>query len=134
MLAGIHILVAEDNEVNQLIIRKILHSEAPEIRIDFATDGNEALKKVEEGSYDLVLMDIQMPGADGLETTRRIRGHAKAHIRNLKIIALTAFAQESEKQACLEAGMNDYATKPVMKGDLFRKIILQMSGRPFSAA
>jgi len=134
MLAGIYILVAEDNEVNQLIIRKILHSEAPEIRIDFATDGNEALKKVEEGSYDLVLMDIQMPGADGLETTRQIRGHAKEHIRNLKIIALTAFAQESEKQACLEAGMNDYATKPVMKGELFRKIILQVLGRPFSAA
>ncbi|HRE50113.1 MAG TPA: response regulator [Flavitalea sp.] len=134
LLTNIKILIAEDNEVNQLIIRKILHSEAPEIRIDFAADGNEALKKIEAGDYDLALMDIQMPGADGLEAARRIRGHAKEHIRNLKIIALTAFAQESEKKACLEAGMNDYATKPVMKSELFRKIILQVSpGPPFSA-
>ncbi|QHV95751.1 response regulator [Spirosoma endbachense] len=121
-LAGLKILIAEDNETNKLIIRKILHSTVPSILIDFASDGDEVLAKIERSSYDIILMDIQMPKKNGLETTRLIRAHQDERINKTKIIALTAYARKAEIDKFLEAGMNDYATKPIVKDELIRKI------------
>lgn len=83
---------------------------------DVATNGLEALDALEQRHYDVIFMDIQMPEMDGIEATRRIR---KSWIsRTIKIIAITAHATEYSRKDCLEAGMDDYITKPVTTEDL----------------
>jgi CheY-like chemotaxis protein len=79
---------------------------------DWASDGMELLKSLEHGSYDVVLMDMQMPGMDGLEATRRIRRDFPPE-RQPHIIALTAAAFPEDRARCLEAGMDDYISKPI---------------------
>ena len=80
--------------------------------IELANDGREALDKLEAaGDFDLVLMDVQMPVLDGLEATRLIRKEARW--KDLPIVAMTAHAMTGDKERCLEAGMNDYISKPV---------------------
>ncbi|CAG4994086.1 Sensor histidine kinase RcsC [Dyadobacter sp. CECT 9275] len=133
-LSGLKILIAEDNEVNQLVIKRILHSEIPTIRIEFASDGDEVLSMVTKTDYDLVLMDIQMPKKNGIETTKIIREHSLPRINTLKIIALTASARKSEAEKCLANGMNGYTSKPVVKEDLMGKIFHLLSeNQDFSA-
>jgi len=106
------ILVAEDNEANQLVIRLMLDKLG--LDHDIVGDGPSALRQLEQGGYAAVLMDCQMPGLDGYEATQRIRdgaaGAAQAHI---PIFALTAHAMASDREKCIEAGMNDYLPKPV---------------------
>ena len=126
-LSGLKILVAEDNEVNQLVIKRILHSEIPTIRIEFASDGDEVISMVTEAEYDLVLMDIQMPKKNGIETTKMIREHSLPRINTLKIIALTASARKSEAENCLANGMNGYTSKPIIKEELMGKIFHLLS-------
>ena len=110
MNQGLRILVAEDNEVNQLVISAMLahlgHS------CDLACDGLEVLAKVTTGTYDLVLMDIQMPNLDGLAAARRIRA-LDSSVARIPIIALTANAMVEDRNAYLEAGMDDHVPKPV---------------------
>nr|WP_269520604.1 response regulator [Alteromonas sp. BMJM2] len=88
-----------------------------EVSVDVANDGAEAIERLSKPNakhYDLVLMDCQMPNLDGYEATRRIRdGDAGDDNIKLPIIALTAHAMDSEKQKCIDAGMNEYLTKPV---------------------
>ena len=133
-LSGLKILVAEDNEVNQLVIKRILHSEIPTIRIEFASDGDEVISMVTEAEYDLVLMDIQMPKKNGIETTKMIREHSLPRINTLKIIALTASARKSEAENCLANGMNGYTSKPIIKEELMGKIFHLLSeNQDFSA-
>lgn len=104
----IRILVVEDNPVNQMLIQKMLKKMGHEITL--ARSGYEALERISEG-YDIVLMDVQMPGIDGLETTRRIR---ELPLRpQPRIVALTANAFEEDKQAVFDAGMDRYLSKPV---------------------
>ena len=80
--------------------------------VSFAENGREALEKLEDGSeYDIVLMDIMMPEMDGFATMRAIRQQER--LRDLPIVALTAKAMKGDREACLEAGANDYITKPV---------------------
>ncbi|MEW6765308.1 MAG: ATP-binding protein [Pseudomonadota bacterium] len=112
-LTGQHVLLVEDNPVNQMVARKIL--ERLGLRVTVAPSGEAALEHTAAGAFDAVLMDCQMPGMDGLETTRRIR-HQGA---NLPIIALTANATENDRQACMLAGMDDFLSKP------FRAEVLQ---------
>jgi len=114
-LTGHHILVAEDNEANQFVVRELLTRAGATVEI--AADGREAIDKVRTGNYDLVLMDMQMPGVDGLEATRTIR--TEFPNRQLPIVALTANALKSDVDACLESGMNDYLAKPIERGLLF---------------
>ncbi|SFF33391.1 hybrid sensor histidine kinase/response regulator [Spirosoma endophyticum] len=121
-LSGLKILIAEDNETNKLIVKKLLHSEVPLLKIDFASNGDEVLSMVLESNYDIILMDIQMPNKSGLETTKIIRAHTDKKISSLKIIALTAFARKSEAANFLAIGMNDYASKPIIKLELIQKI------------
>jgi two-component system, sensor histidine kinase and response regulator len=106
---GSSVLLVEDNEVNQVMARAMLHRFG--LRVDVANDGAEAVEKVRTGSYDAVLMDLQMPVMDGLEAARAIRGLEQA--RTLPIIAMTASAFAADRDSCIEAGMNGHVAKPV---------------------
>ncbi len=108
-LAPLHILVAEDNSLNQMIIRGLMERHGH--RLDFVDDGAKAVAAVETGSFDLVLMDIQMPVMDGLEATRAIRHLPEG--KDLPIIALTANAMQGDREIYLAAGMDDHVTKPI---------------------
>ncbi|MGZ3236217.1 MAG: AAA family ATPase [Burkholderiaceae bacterium] len=110
-LDGAHVLVVEDNEVNQQIVAELLQQIG--VSTELAENGQIGLDKVlaEPGRYDAVLMDMQMPVMDGLESTRKIREQITAD--RLPIIALTANAMPHERRSCLDAGMNDYLTKPI---------------------
>lgn len=108
------ILVVEDNVVNQKVVTAVLRKRA--FAIDLATDGREALRKLETRDYDLVLMDVQMPVLDGLETTRLIRQNPRW--TDLPIIAMTAHAMNGDRERCLQAGMNAYIAKPLHPADL----------------
>jgi signal transduction histidine kinase len=104
------ILIVEDNQVNQKVVTSVLRKRG--YFIELANDGQEALAKLEKnGAYDLVLMDVQMPVLDGLETTRLIRKDARW--KNLPVVAMTAHAMNGDKERCLAAGMNGYLSKPV---------------------
>jgi signal transduction histidine kinase/CheY-like chemotaxis protein len=103
------ILVVEDNLINQEVAAGLLASFGHQV--DVAGDGREALTMIELKDYDLVLMDMQMPVLDGLAATRRIRA-LKGRNHRVPIVAMTANAMESDHQLCLEAGMDDYLSKP----------------------
>ncbi len=108
--SGKKILLAEDNEINQMVAVKQLETLGN--TVDVVANGEEALAAIEANDYALVLMDCQMPGLDGIEATRRIR--ARGFDRDgLPIIALTAHVFEQDRERCLEAGMNDFLSKPL---------------------
>lgn len=114
--AQTRILLVEDNQVNQLVAQSILHELA--LDCDFANNGLEAIASLkgapQDAPYTAVLMDCQMPELDGYETTRRIRkAISGSRYRDIPIIALTANAMLGDKEKCLDAGMNDYLTKPI---------------------
>jgi PAS domain S-box-containing protein len=111
----LHILVAEDNSVNQRLAALTL--EHLGYRADIVANGLEALEALRRQRYDVVLMDVQMPEIDGLEATRRIRAGWSAEQRP-QIIAMTANAMLEDREICLEAGMDDYLSKPLKVEDL----------------
>jgi signal transduction histidine kinase/ActR/RegA family two-component response regulator len=116
MFAGaLHVLVAEDNEVNQYVVRAMLANMGHTCEV--ARDGLEAVEMVTARHFDLVLMDIQMPNLDGLAATCRIRAMA-GDIAHIPIIALTANAMVEDREAYIEAGMNDHVAKPVEPKEL----------------
>jgi signal transduction histidine kinase/ActR/RegA family two-component response regulator len=104
------VLIVEDNEVNQLVLKGFIKKLG--YTSDSALNGEEAVTKVAEHEYDLILMDCQMPIMDGFEATEKIR-HYLADKNHIPIIAVTANAMEGDKERCLEAGMDDYLKKPV---------------------
>jgi PAS domain S-box-containing protein len=110
-----HVLVAEDNEVNQKVAVHIL--EKLGYHVEVADNGRDAIKACQLTRYDAVLMDAQMPGVDGLEATRRIR-ELEGAVRHVPIIAMTASAMKGDRERCLEAGMDDYVSKPVTPEEL----------------
>ncbi len=106
------ILLAEDNITNQQVAQGILKKLG--LAADAVANGREAIDALKTLPYDLVLMDVQMPEMDGMEATRHIRNPLSAMTnRHIPIIAMTAHAMQGDKERCLEAGMNDYVTKPV---------------------
>lgn len=118
-IKGNRILLVEDNELNQLVASELLTSVA-QAKVRVCSSGREALHAIENEPFDIVLMDIQMPGMDGYQTTKEMR-----LIRNgqdIPIIAMTANATSRDRERCLEAGMNDFITKPFEPDALFRAI------------
>jgi protein-histidine pros-kinase len=114
------ILVVEDNPVNQLVVSRVLEGAGYEVAI--ASNGREALERLQEPVWDLVLMDVQMPEMGGLEATRRYRQQEQGSRRHLPIIGLTAGAMAEDRQACLDSGMDEYVPKPVRRQDLLAAI------------
>ena len=113
----LRVLVAEDNPANQLVVQGLV--EKMGASIDFAGNGAEALEMLAKQHYDVVLMDCQMPVMDGYTATRQIRAGAVPGINpGIIIIALTAYAMPSDRQKCLDAGMNDYVPKPLRREQL----------------
>jgi len=110
------ILVAEDSEVNQVLALAMLDSLGHEAII--AADGEAALRALAKGTFDAVLMDVQMPALSGLEATRRFRETEAASGSRLPIIAMTANAMQGDREACLEAGMDGYLAKPIRRQQL----------------
>ncbi|MCX7048919.1 MAG: response regulator [Candidatus Sumerlaeota bacterium] len=115
------ILLVEDHDVNQFVAMNLLKKFG--FRADVASNGLEAVKALESLPYNLVLMDVQMPEMDGYEATRVIRD-PKSQVRNheIPIIAMTANAMQGDRERCLEAGMNDYLSKPIIPHELRAKI------------
>jgi two-component system sensor histidine kinase/response regulator len=118
-LGAARILVAEDNAVNQQITRAIL--EKAGFSVDIASDGAELLRALQTAEYDLVVMDVQMPGMDGYQTTRAIRNLDSA-VRSIPVLAMTANAMSGDRERCLACGMNEYVSKPVHAAEMLSKI------------
>ena len=120
LLAGRRILVAEDHPVNRRLVTKLLEKKSM-VPI-LAANGEEALHALESDTFDLILMDVQMPGMDGLQTTIAIREREKATGGRIPILAMTAHAMNRDRERCLEAGMDAYIAKPVRPAELYRAI------------
>lgn len=115
LLRGRRVLLVEDNSVNQLVARGLLEQAGLEVSV--VGNGREALQRLQQESFDCVLMDVQMPVMDGYEATRRIR--ATPALADLPVVAMTANANSEDRERCREAGMDDFVTKPVRLKTLF---------------
>ncbi|MDX2002131.1 MAG: PAS domain S-box protein [Chitinophagales bacterium] len=119
-LHGIKILLVDDNKINQKVASKFL-SKWNTI-VELADSGQEALEKLKNNSFDIILMDIQMPEMNGYEATQAIRKLADKEKSNIPVIALTAAALSEEKEAAFQSGMNDYVSKPFAPAELYSKL------------
>jgi two-component system sensor histidine kinase/response regulator len=124
-LRGMEILVVEDNPMNQLVVRELLDGAGAAVTV--AANGREALEQVELRAFNLILMDLQMPELGGIETARRLRASGCT----VPIVAMTASAMPGDEQRCLDAGMNDYLSKPI---DLTRMSAILTRLLPLEAA
>ncbi|HJR79133.1 MAG TPA: PAS domain S-box protein [Anaerolineales bacterium] len=115
--SGLRILLAEDNPINQKLAVVLMQKAG--YSVDAVENGAQALEKVQANPYSAVLMDVQMPAMDGLEATQQIRELEKNTGRHIPIIAMTAHAMVGDRERCLEAGMDDYITKPLEPKVLF---------------
>lgn len=116
---GRRILVVDDEPVNQMVAGYIL--EEAGLVVDVAEDGRAAVMKAQQGNFDIVLMDMQMPELDGLAATRALR--ALPNLEDLVIIAMTANAFDDDRVRCLAAGMNDFIAKPFKPEEVFGKLV-----------
>jgi CheY-like chemotaxis protein len=120
------ILLVEDNEMNRDMLSRRLVRRGYEVEI--ATDGEQGVAMAQTGGFDLVLMDMSLPGIDGWEATRQLR--ALPETQAVPIIALTAHAMSGDRERALEVGCNDYETKPVELDRLLGKITALLGGTP----
>jgi signal transduction histidine kinase/CheY-like chemotaxis protein/integral membrane sensor domain MASE1 len=118
------VLIVEDNLINQKVARKLL--EQMGYTVDVAADGREGVQKWQDGSFDLILMDCQMPEMDGYEATREIRSR-EAGLRHTPIVALTANAMSGDRERCLSAGMDAFVSKPI-RVDALAVVLGQLLG------
>lgn len=118
---GLNVLLVEDNLLNQVLATKVLRDW--KWNVDVAENGLIALKKVEAKNYDIVLMDIQLPEMDGYEATRNIRKMNEFEKSSVPIIAMTAHAMNGEAEKCIQAGMNEYVSKPFDTKVLYAKVL-----------
>lgn len=119
-------LLVEDNPINQKVAVRFLAKEG--LKTDVANNGQEALDLFAKQTYDIVLMDIQMPVMDGVEATRQIR--ANPALSCIAVIGLTANAEQEDQARCLEAGMNDFVSKPFEPDRLFAVLATWLAQRP----
>ncbi|CAG2160289.1 hybrid sensor histidine kinase/response regulator [Cupriavidus numazuensis] len=125
-LRGRSVLVVEDNPVNQEVAKAILEDAGMHVTV--AGDAPHALHLLDAVDVDIVLMDVQMPFLDGLEATQRIRRHPRH--ASLPVVALTASALEADRQRCLDAGMDEYVSKPIEPAVLYRTLARVLAARP----
>ncbi|HEX4612823.1 MAG TPA: PAS domain S-box protein [Urbifossiella sp.] len=130
-LRPLRVLLAEDNVVNQRVAVRLLEGDGHTVTV--ANHGGEALAALARGPFDLVLMDVQMPEVDGFEATRAIRENEAGTTRRTKVVAMTAHAMKGDRELCLAAGMDDYVSKPVQRGELAR-VLAWAAGAPAAAA
>ena len=116
----LRILLAEDNAVNQKLATKLLEKMGHTVSV--AEDGKKALEALEQGAFDLVMMDVQMPTMDGFEATRAIRAMELDSGTHIPIVAMTAHAMKGDRERCLEAGMDGYVSKPINLQELYGQI------------
>jgi signal transduction histidine kinase/DNA-binding response OmpR family regulator len=116
LVRSCRILLAEDNPVNQRLVIRLLEKQSHQVLV--VSNGRAAVDAVAREPFDLVLMDVQMPDMDGLEATTLIRRHEQDSGGHIPIIALTAHAMKSDRERCLEAGMDAYLSKPIQMRDL----------------
>jgi len=124
---GERVLLAEDNMINQLIAREELEDMG--LNVEVVENGKLAVERWQQDDFDLILMDVHMPEMDGLEATRRIRDLEKNHARVTPIVTLTANAMKEDFKRCLDAGMNDYVTKPFLPHQLASKLKSYLDGQ-----
>jgi CheY-like chemotaxis protein len=122
---ALRILLAEDNPVNQRLAVRMLETRGHVVTV--AATGGEAVRAAEASTFDVVLMDIQMPEMDGFEATAVIRSRERARGRTLPIVAMTAHAMQGDRERCLEAGMNGYVAKPIRIDDVLEEIAQAMA-------
>lgn len=131
-IGPLRILVVEDNPINQRLVTAFLE-EAGHTPI-LAANGREALAALEWETFDVILMDIQMPGMDGFQTTSAIRAREAAASSHLPILAMTAHATREDRDRCLAAGMDGYITKPMRFEELIELVERTVLGEPRPAA
>jgi signal transduction histidine kinase/CheY-like chemotaxis protein len=112
----LRVLLAEDNAVNQKIAARVLEKQGHHVTV--AADGRQALAALDRATFDVVLMDVQMPEMDGFEATAAIRGHERETGNHIPIIAMTAHAMPGDRERCIAAGMDSYIAKPLKVGEL----------------
>lgn len=117
--SNVKVLIVDDYIINREVTEGML--ELMECKVDAAEDGKEAVEKCKKSNYDIIFMDIQMPEMDGYEATQAIRDH-EGDKKHTPIVALTANALTGDREKCLDAGMDDYISKPI-KGDDLKKMI-----------
>ena len=122
------VLVAEDNRFNQQLVEHLLRRKGHDVRV--ASDGHEALAALERGGFDLMLLDVHMPGCDGFQVIKTLRQREQATGGHLPVIALTARAMRSDRERCLQAGMDDYLAKPIAAAEIFRVMERVLASRP----
>jgi len=125
--SGLKILLTEDNAVNQALATRLLEKMGNQVVV--AGNGLEALAAIEKQSFDLVLMDVQMPEMDGFEATAALRKREMAQGRHTPVIAMTAYAMKGDRERCIEAGMDAYVSKPINRHELMEAIHAVLSRR-----
>jgi CheY-like chemotaxis protein len=115
-----HVLLAEDNPVNQELAVELLQMRGHSVRI--AGNGIEVLSALDRESFDVILMDVQMPDMDGFQATAAIRSREKHSGEHIPIIAITGYAMKGDRQRCLDAGMDGYICKPIRSKELFEVV------------
>ena len=130
-LPRLRILLAEDSIMNQKLALGLLGADHD---VTVASDGRQAVNLVEQESFDVVLMDVQMPVMDGLEATRLIRGQERSTDRHVPIVAMTAHAMKGDRERCLAAGMDFYVSKPIRAARLFEALRAATAKEPTEAS
>jgi PAS domain S-box-containing protein len=125
--SALQILVAEDNEFNAQLLEQLLGRRGHRVRV--ANNGREALAQVDEGAFDLLLLDVHMPGLDGFQVIRTIRERERSAGGHLPVLALTARSRKVDRDQCLAAGMDDFLAKPIQAADLEAAIERLMGAR-----
>ena len=124
-MATHRVLIVDDERNIRLTLKGAL--EAIGLEVEAVFQGEEALQKLAENSYDAMILDLRLPGMDGLEAIRRIRAHEDKRISEIPIIAVTALAMIGDHEICLAAGANDYMSKPVQLNNLVNRIKKNLS-------
>lgn len=119
----LRVLLADDNDYNRLVAKDTLLKYMPKIHIAMAESGQQVIDMLVKADYDVVLMDVQMPGMDGYDATKAIRSHSIERIQNVHIVAFTASVIRTDIQRCYDAGMNGYIAKPFRDEDLLKPLV-----------